>query len=64
MDCSFTLAVCLTNTLTLPLSVDPSSRRDIIAQFGRVTDTTFHLDFKRPLCAFQAFGMALAQFNL
>ena len=44
--------------------VDPSNVRDIIAQFGRVDDNTFHLDFKHPLNAFQAFAMALAQFNL
>ncbi|GMH85818.1 hypothetical protein TL16_g10351 [Triparma laevis f. inornata] len=44
--------------------VNPSNVRDVIAQFGRVSDSTFHLDFKHPLNAFQAFAMALAQFNL
>ena len=37
---------------------------DILCQFGKVGDDRFHLDFKSPLNAFQAFCLALAQFNL
>lgn len=37
---------------------------DIICQFGKVGDDRFHLDFKYPLNAFQAFSLALCQFNL
>ncbi|GMH55577.1 hypothetical protein TrRE_jg11200 [Triparma retinervis] len=44
--------------------VDPGRPREVLAQFGRVEEDKFHLDFRRPLTAFQAFGMALAQFNL
>jgi len=38
--------------------------RDVLAQFGRVSDDRFHLDFKHPFSPFQAFSMAIAQFNL
>ena len=44
--------------------VHPDRPGEVLAQFGRVDDNKFHLDFRRPLNAFQAFGMALAQFNL
>ena len=37
---------------------------DVLCQFGKVGDDLFHLDFKAPLSAFQAFGLALSQFNL
>lgn len=36
----------------------------IYCQFGKVDDDIFHLDFKAPLNAFQAFALALCQFNL
>jgi len=36
---------------------------DVVCQFGKVGDDRFHLDFKAPLNAFQAFCTALAQFN-
>ena len=42
----------------------PGDTRTVLAQFGRVSDDKFHLDFKHPFTPFQAFGMALAQFNL
>ena len=44
--------------------VDPADVSEIVAQFGRVTDDSFHLDYKYPMNAFQAFAMALAQFDL
>ena len=37
---------------------------DIICQFGKVEEDEFHLDYKTPLNAFQAFALALCQFNL
>jgi len=36
---------------------------DIKCQFGKVADDRFHLDFKHPMNAFQAFCVCLAQFN-
>jgi len=44
--------------------VSPDDTSDILCQFGKVGDDTFHLDFKRPITAFQAFAFALSQFNL
>ncbi len=44
--------------------VTPDHKNDVICQFGKVGDDTFHLDFKRPVTAFQAFALALSQFNL
>lgn len=44
--------------------VSEAEPADIICQFGKVNDDKFHLDFKAPLNAFQAFGLALTQFNL
>ena len=44
--------------------VSPEDTNDILCQFGKVGDDTFHLDFKRPITAFQAFAFALSQFNL
>ena len=41
-----------------------SPNSEVIVQFGRVSDNTFHLDFKKPFNMFQAFGIALAQFDL
>ena len=44
--------------------VSPADISDVICQFGKVNDDKFHLDFKAPLNAFQAFSLALTQFNL
>lgn len=44
--------------------VSPEDTSNILCQFGKVGDDTFHLDFKRPITAFQAFAFALSQFNL
>ncbi|KAF0692967.1 Aste57867_16013 [Aphanomyces stellatus] len=35
----------------------------VVLQFGKVSDKLFHLDFKHPLTPFQAFAIALSQFN-
>ncbi|GMH66877.1 hypothetical protein TL16_g04528 [Triparma laevis f. inornata] len=37
---------------------------EVICQFGKVGDHRFHLDYKFPLNAFQAFSIALTQFSL
>ena len=37
---------------------------DIVCQFGKVDEDLFHLDYKAPLNAAQAFALALCQFNL
>lgn len=44
--------------------VSPADIDDVICQFGKVHDDKFHLDYKSPLNAVQAFGLALTQFNL
>jgi Tub family len=36
----------------------------VVCQFGKVDDNRFHLDFRSPFNAFQAFALALSQFNL
>lgn len=38
--------------------------RQIYVQFGKVSDNRFHLDFRAPITPFQAFCMALTQFDL
>ena len=35
----------------------------IVMQFGRVSDEVFTMDFSYPLCALQAFGIALSSFD-
>lgn len=37
---------------------------NVVCQFGKIGEDRFHLDFKSPLNAFQAFALALCQFNL
>lgn len=37
---------------------------DIILQFGKVDEDRYHLDFKAPFSAFQAFAIAVCQFDL
>lgn len=37
---------------------------EVVCQFGKVDNNVFHLDYKAPLNAFQAFALALCQFNL
>ncbi len=44
--------------------VSPDDKNNILCQFGKIGDDTFHLDFKRPITAFQAFAFALSQFNM
>lgn len=35
----------------------------IILQFGRVADDVFTMDYRYPMCALQAFGVALSSFD-
>jgi len=35
----------------------------IVMQFGRVSEDIFTLDLSYPLCALQAFGIALSSFD-
>jgi hypothetical protein len=44
--------------------VSPDAIGDVICQFGKIGDDRFHLDFKAPFNPFQAFSLALSQFNL
>ena len=43
--------------------VHPQSQDYIVMQFGRVADDVFTLDYRYPLCAIQAFGIALSSFD-
>jgi tubby-related protein 1 len=42
----------------------PDDPGHVICQFGKVGEDRFHLDFKAPLNAFQAFSLALCHFNI
>lgn len=44
--------------------ISPDDQDNVICQFGKVGEDKFHLDFKTPMNAFQAFSLALCQFNL
>ena len=43
--------------------VHPQNQEYIVMQFGRVADDVFTLDYRYPLCAVQAFGIALSSFD-
>lgn len=44
-----------------PLSI--STADYIVLQFGRVAEDAFTLDYRYPLCALQAFAIALSSFD-
>lgn len=44
-----------------PLSVSVADY--IVLQFGRVAEDAFTLDYRYPLCALQAFAIALSSFD-
>ena len=48
----------MTNVDTLLISVDY-----IVMQFGRVAEDVFTMDFAYPMCAVQAFAVALSSFD-
>ena len=35
----------------------------VIMQFGRISDDVFTMDYSFPMCALQAFGIALSSFD-
>lgn len=41
-----------------------SNPNEVYIQFGKVSTDRFHLDFRSPISPFQAFSIAIAQFNL
>ena len=41
----------------------PDDPGHVICQFGKIGDDKFHLDYKAPLNAFQAFSLALCHFD-
>ncbi|CAF4127905.1 unnamed protein product [Rotaria magnacalcarata] len=43
--------------------VHDNDQEYVCMQFGRVSDDVFTCDFKYPLCAVQAFGIALSSFD-
>jgi tubby-related protein 1 len=43
--------------------VRPRDSQRVVCQFGKIGDDRFHLDYRSPLSAIQAFALALAQFN-
>ena len=51
------LLVCIT-AIRFCVSVDY-----IVMQFGRVAEDVFTMDFNYPMCAVQAFGVALSSFD-
>jgi tubby and related proteins len=44
--------------------VPPTNNNNVTVQFGKVGSDQFHLDYKAPLNAVQAFALALCQFNI
>jgi len=48
----------LCNSLSLCSSVDY-----MVMQFGRVSEDVFTMDYNYPMCAVQAFGIALSSFD-
>jgi len=52
------LICCLSKYKFTYISVDY-----IVMQFGRVADDAFTLDYSYPLCAVQAFAIALSSFD-
>lgn len=44
--------------------VPPTNNNNVVCQFGKVGADHFHLDYKAPLNAIQAFALALCQFNI
>lgn len=46
-----------------PPSLSVSIADYIVLQFGRVAEDAFTLDYRYPLCALQAFAIALSSFD-
>ena len=43
--------------------VEQDDRDTVLMQFGKVGEDRFHMDFRAPLTAVQAFAIVLSQFN-
>uniref|UniRef100_A0A0X3NN03 Tubby-like protein n=2 Tax=Schistocephalus solidus TaxID=70667 RepID=A0A0X3NN03_SCHSO len=43
--------------------VPKADENNVLMQFGRVSEDVFSMDFEYPLCALQAFGIALSSFD-
>ena len=50
--------LCVLNLVLISTTVDY-----IVMQFGRVAEDVFTMDFNYPMCATQAFGIALSSFD-
>lgn len=46
-----------------PGSPPPSAADYIVMQFGRVAEDVFTMDYNYPMCALQAFAIALSSFD-
>ncbi len=44
--------------------INTDEPNDVVCQFGKIGEDRFHLDFKAPFNAVQAFAVALCEFNL
>jgi len=53
---------CFSIILSLSLS-HALEHEEVVMQFGRVDEDTFTCDFRYPLSAIQAFGIALSSFD-
>ena len=52
------------STSTSPCVCLPAVSVDyIVMQFGRVSEDVFTMDYNYPMCALQAFGIALSSFD-
>ncbi|ETV89187.1 hypothetical protein H257_00552 [Aphanomyces astaci] len=60
---NFNGRVSIPSVKNFQLVVRGHAAKGIVLQFGKVSDKLFHLDFKHPLTPFQAFAIALSQFN-
>ena len=57
----FIMFKCLSNQLISVLCLLAVDY--IVMQFGRVSEDVFTMDYNYPMCALQAFGVALSSFD-
>lgn len=50
-------------SLLTPLPPHPRAADYIVMQFGRVAEDVFTMDYNYPMCALQAFAIALSSFD-
>lgn len=51
------------NILSVNFNSLTSTEDYVVLQFGRIADDIFTLDYRFPMCAVQAFGIALSSFD-